>query len=101
MAINRVFHGGIKMERVLIFKYPFEFLEKVNLLKELLIKNNVEFICYESNGYYAHEFVVRKSGKRWNDIYKIINSIRPAKYEFKKTCIESVNGELKEIVYCQ
>ena len=87
------------MEKVLIFKYPFEFLDKVKQLKEVLKNSSIEFICYESSDYYPHEFVIRKSGKRWNDIYKIINSVRPAKYEFKKTCIESVNGELKETVY--
>lgn len=89
------------MERVLIFKYPFEFLDKVKKLKETLKNHNIEFICYDSNGYYDYEFVVRKSGKKWNDIYAIINSIRPAKYEFKKTYLELVNGELKEIVYCK
>lgn len=89
------------MERVLVFKYPFEFLDKVKQLKEILKSHNIEFICYDSSGYYDHEFIVRKSGRKWNDIYSIINSIRPAKYEFKKTYLELVNGELKEIVHCQ
>lgn len=88
------------MERVLTFKYPFEFLNEVIHLKEVLKEHNIEFICYESTGYYPHEFVVRKSGKKWNELYKIINSVRPTKYEFKKTYIELENGELKEIVYC-
>lgn len=88
------------MERVLTFKYPFENITDVNKLKELFINNNIEFICYESKGWYAHVFVVRKSGKKWNELYKMINSIRAAKYEFKKTYIEAVEGKLTEVVYC-
>lgn len=68
-------------------------------MKEVLKNNNIDFICYESNGYYDHEFIVRKSGKKWNDIYTIINSVRPTKYDFKKTDIELVDGELKEIIH--
>ena len=82
------------MERVLSFKYPFEFLDKANLLEELLTKNNIEFIFYKSDGYYPHEFLVRKSGKKWDDIYGMINSIKPAKYNFKKTHIEKIDGKL-------
>lgn len=91
----------MEMERVLTFKYPFECLDKVIHLKEVLKEHNIEFICHESNGYYSHEFIVRKSGKKWNDLYRIINSVKPVKYEFKKTYIDLVDGELKEIVYCQ
>ena len=88
------------MEKVLIFKYPYENITEVNKLKELFKDNNIEFICYESEGYYEHEFVVRKSGRKWNELYKMINSIRAAKYEFKKTYIEVMEGKLTEVVYC-
>lgn len=88
------------MEKVLTFKYPFENIAEVNKLKELFANNNVEFICHESDGWYSHEFLVRKSGKKWNELYKMINSVRAAKYEFKKTCIEIIEGKLTEVVYC-
>lgn len=88
------------MEKVLTFKYPFENIAEVNKLKELFSSNNVEFICHESDGWYSHEFLVRKSGKKWNELYKMINSVRAAKYEFKKTCIEIIEGKLTEVVYC-
>ena len=64
------------MERVLTFEYPYECVDDVRKLKKVLKNNGVEFICYESKGYYSHEFVIRKSGKRWNDIYCIVNSVK-------------------------
>ncbi len=84
------------MERVLTFKYPYEKKEEKNKLKAEFQKHNIEFICYESNGYYANEFVVRKSGRRWDDIYKIINSIMPVKYTLKNVNIRLRDGELVE-----
>lgn len=88
------------MEKVLTFKYPFEFVEEMKKLKKLFTEKNVEFICYESDGYYPHVFVVRKSKRKWNELYQIINSVRTAKYEFKKTNLESRDGKLKEVIYC-
>ena len=90
----------MKKERVLCFSYPFEMKDKMEKLKEILYKNNVEYICYESSGYWNHEFVVRKSGKKWNDIYSIINSVKAAPYKFKSTNIEERNGKLVEVCYC-
>lgn len=84
------------MERVLIFKYPYEKKEEKDKLKAEFQQHNIEFICYESNGYYAHEFLVRKSGKKWNDIYKIINSVMPVKYSFKNSDMGFKDGKLVE-----
>lgn len=86
------------MERVLVFKYPLEFTDKVKQLKDVLKQNNVEFICDESNGYYPHSFIVRKSGKRWNELYKMINSVRTAKYDFRKAELDYRGGNLVEII---
>ena len=86
-------------ERVLCFSYSFEMKDKMEKLKEVLDKNNVEFICYESSGYWNHEFVVRKSGKKWNDIYSLINSVKSVSYKFKNTNIEERNGKLVEVCY--
>lgn len=85
------------MERALTFKYPFEYMGEKDKLKQVLTENNIEYICYESSGYYSHEFVVRKSGMKWNDIYSIINSVKPAKYSFKNTRFEHIDNSLKEI----
>lgn len=89
------------MERVLIFNYPFEFIEKVNQLKSALNDNKIEFVCHESNGYYPHQFIIRKSDKKWNDICKIINSVMAAKYNFRKAELERRDGKLIEIVRVQ
>lgn len=88
------------MERVLTFNYPFESIAEVNKLKKLFTNNNIEFICYESKAYYPHQFVVRKSGRKWNELYEMINSVKAAKYRFKNTYIEVIEGKLTEIVYC-
>ncbi len=52
------------MEIVLNFKYPYERIKQVQELKKIFKEKNIQFICYESNGYYPHEFVVRKSKKK-------------------------------------
>ena len=87
------------MEKVLYFKYPFEYKAETEKLKSVLTDNNVEFICYESSGYYPHEFIVRKSGKRWNDLFRLINSVKAARYSFKNTYLEMYNGKLKEVEF--
>lgn len=84
------------MERVLTFKCPYEKKVEKDKLKAEFQQHNIEFICYESNGYYSHEFVIRKSGRKWNDIYKIINSVMSAKYNFKNTDIGLRDGKLVE-----
>lgn len=86
------------MERVLIFNYPFDFTDKVKQLKDVLKQNNVEFICNESNGYYPHSFIVRKSGKMWDELYKMINSVRAAKYDFRKAELDYRDEHLIEII---
>ncbi len=87
------------MEKVLTFQYPFECIEDVEKLKRIFLENNIEFICYKSDGYYSHEFVVRKSNKKWDELYKIINSVHTTKFNFKKTSIKLIDGELKEVEY--
>mgnify|MGYP007026709095 CR=1 FL=1 len=88
------------MERVLQFEYPFERKAEAEKLKTVLKENNVVFICYEASKYYSHKFIVRKSGKKWNDLYKLINSVQATKYSFKNTDIEIRNGKWAEICYC-
>lgn len=88
------------MERVLYFKYPFEYKTEMEKLKAVLTENNIEFICYESSGYYPHEFIVRKSGKKWNDLYKLVNSVKATRYRFKNTHLEIRDGKLTEVYYC-
>lgn len=90
----------MKKERILYFSYPFEMKDKVKKLKDVLHQNNIEFICHESSGYWNFEFVVRKSGKKWNDIYTIINSVKPAMYRFRNASIETRNGKFVEVIYC-
>lgn len=75
------------MERVLNFKYPYEHIKQVQELKKIFKEENIQFICYESNGYYPHEFIVRKSNKKWNELYKIINFIKESICIKKEICV--------------
>lgn len=84
-------------EKILRFGYPYEDIEKAKELEKLLDKNKVKFLFYESNGYWKHEFVVRKSGYTWNELMKLINSVKPAKYKKEKTWF---NDDGEEIVFC-
>lgn len=88
-----------KTERALTFDYPFDCQREMENLKTVLTENNIEFICYESNGYYPHRFVVRKSEKKWNDIYHIINSVKPSMYRSINTNFKIYNGQLEEVAY--
>ena len=71
-------------ETVLCFGYPFKYEDNAIKLTEVLQKENIGFIFYKSNGYWNHEFIVRRSGKTWNDIMKTINSVMAVKYKKEK-----------------
>ena len=78
-------------EVALRFRYPYEYIDKAKELEKLLDEKNIKFLFYESSGYWGHEFVVRKSGYTWNEIMKIINSVKPAKYKKEKTWFNDNN----------
>lgn len=84
-------------EIALRFKYPYEYADEAKAIEKLLDKNKVNFLFYESNGYWGHEFVVRRSGYTWNEIMEMINSVKPAKYKKEKTWFNSNNDE---VVFC-
>jgi len=96
-------------ERCLTFKYVGD--NKVynsKQLAELLKQNNIDFVCYlETGNYYSCKFTVRRSGKKWNDIIKLINSIYATKYDYIKAIFYISNelkgnvlGNIQEIVCC-
>lgn len=81
-----------KNARTLEFKYYND--EKAKELEKVLKANNIDFVSYYDGLYIL--FRVAKSGKKWNDIYNIINSVKLAKYKFIQTCIH--NGTEYEII---
>jgi predicted adenine nucleotide alpha hydrolase (AANH) superfamily ATPase len=84
-------------EVALRFEYPYELIDEAHELEKLLDSKKVKFIFYESNGYWKHEFVVRRSGYTWNEIMDMINSVKSAKYKKEKTWFTDEGGE---IVFC-
>jgi len=97
-------------ERCLIFKYAGE--DKVQNSKNLITlleRNKIDFVCYiGTDNYYPCQFTVRRSGKKWNDIMKLINSIYSPKYDYAKSNFyiteelrrENVFGNIQEVVHC-
>lgn len=87
-----------KEEIALRFSYPYELIDKSKELVKILNSKKIKFCFYESNGYWNHEFVVRRSGGyTWNEIIKIINSVHASQYKKIKTRFND-NGE--EVVIC-
>lgn len=86
-------------ERVLRFTYAFGTKEEAEKMKEALKKENIGFISYESIGYWPHEFTVRRSGKKWDDVLKIVNSVHAVKYKFKRTCLGHYDGKVVEFTH--
>lgn len=73
------------LETVLKFGYPYEMRDKVDELEKILMQKGIRFILYRSDGYWHHEFIVRKTkGFTWNDIMKIVNSVKAPKYKKDK-----------------
>lgn len=72
-------------ERCLKFKYYSD--DKAKQLEETLREKNIDFVAYYDGLYIL--FKVRKpKGYTWNDMYAIINAIKPARYFFENTCIK-------------
>lgn len=96
-------------ERFLCFKYGSDEETKgfVNKLCDLLTENNIDFVCYWDDGeskYYPCEFVVRRCGKRWNDIMALINTVKAAKYDYRTKDFyisdEVKRGNIQEVCIC-
>ena len=97
-------------ERCLTFKYAGEDkIQKSKSLVNLLLLNNIDFVWYIATGnYYPCQFTVRRSGKKWNDIMKLVNSIQSPKYNYAKSNFyitneqrrENVFGNIQEVVHC-
>lgn len=72
-------------ERCLTFKYGRNenTIEDANKLCKLLEENKIDYVCYDKESNYYHcKFVVRRCKNKWNDILKLVNSIRSAKYDY-------------------
>jgi len=96
-------------ERCLTFKYAGnDKAEKSKSLSNLLEQNNIDYVCYLENGnYYPCQFILRRSGKKWNDIMKLVNSVQAPKYDYAKIDFyitdevkKNVLGKIQVVQYC-
>lgn len=96
-------------ERCLTFKYAGDNKQENCIkLSKLLDENNIDYACYDSNSnYWYATFIVRRCNNKWNDIIRLINSIKAAKYNYIKTTfyITNINknnnlGNMQEIIVC-
>jgi hypothetical protein len=95
------------VERCLTFKWSKTFNSDTNTqvteLSKKLRENNINFCVYndETDKYYPVEFTIRRSGKQWIDIIKIINEVRAAKYNYEKRSFYfDDTGKMQELYYC-
>lgn len=88
--------GNDGKEMVLKFVYPSNAAESAQRLCDVLDQNNIEYKCYDKEGTsgYPIQFNVLRSGKKWNDIMRLINSVRSARYKQEKLYVERENGQL-------
>lgn len=83
-------------EMVLKFTYNPAFVEDAKRLCSELDRNNIEYKCYNiDDAGYPIQFNILRSGKTWNDIMHIVNSIRPARYKQEKLKVIRDNGKLR------
>ena len=96
-------------ERCLTFKYGRNenTIEDANKLCKLLEENKIDYVCYDKESNYYHcEFIVRRCKNKWNDIMKLINSVRSAKYDYITIDFylteekRDYEGNIQQVTYC-
>lgn len=87
--------GSDGKEVVLTFTYPSDAVEEANRLCDLLDDNNIEYKCYDIESGYPIQFKVCRSGKSWNDIMKLINSVKAARYRQQKMFVDRTENTLR------
>lgn len=93
--------GSDGREVVLTFKYPSDAVEDANRLCDLFDENDIEYKCYDIDSGYPIQFKVLRSGKTWNDIMKLINSIHAARYKQEKLFVDREGGILRFKEICR
>lgn len=93
--------GSDSKEVVLIFKYPSDAVEDANRLCDLFDENDIEYKCYDIDTGYPIQFKVLRSGKTWNDIMKLINSIHAVRYRQEKLFVDREGGVLRFKEICR
>ena len=83
-------------EMVLTFTYPSHLTDEAQQLCTVFDQNNIEYKCYDKDGTsgWPIQFNVLRSGKTWNEIMRLINSVHPAKYKQEKKYVSRENGTL-------
>ena len=69
-----------------------------NLFIDNDIDNDIDFVAYFGDGYHPAEFTVRRSGKKWDDIITLINSVKPCKYKYNKEIFYITNKKRKGVL---
>lgn len=75
-------------EVTLHFRYPEEYTDKAEQLVALLDSKGFRYNYYPE-GSYGHEFFIgRAPGYTWNDIMRLVNSVKSAKYDKVKRILD-------------
>ena len=87
--------GADGRETILTFVYPSYATDDANRLCNLFDKNSIEYKCYDIESGYPIQFNVCRSGKGWDHIIKLINSVKAAKYRYRKLFVDRTGGLLR------
>ena len=76
-------------KNTVVFNYTTEDRdEKSAQLISVLREGGFPFVAYNNVNDW-HFKVQRRNGDRWDDVLKVINSVRPSRYEWEQTVIEN------------
>lgn len=86
-----------KPERALTFRYPEQYSDQAHELDDLLTDEGIKHVMYDDRDF-GFKFVIGRSGRTWNDIMKLINSVKAPKYDYIQTRFDERNGRWIEVV---
>lgn len=94
-------------ERLLSFEYGGnDNIEKAKQLCTILEEHNIDYVAYNlKQNYWNPSFLIRKGKKSWNDIIRLVNTIKAPCYKYKKETfyiakqLEQAKGNI-QIIHC-
>lgn len=82
-------NNALKYSRHMTFKYTHKDAEKDALtLDEKLKQSGIDFVRH-ANANDWQIYVINRSGKTWNDIMTIVNSVHAPKYSYVNSCVKN------------
>jgi len=82
-------NNALKYSRHMTFSYTHKTADKDALmLDEKLRQSGIDFVRH-ANANDWQIYVINRSGKTWNDIMTIVNSVHAPKYSYVNSCVKN------------